>query len=30
MNKHEYFVVLERGLHGRKTRLIVQDRGFEH
>jgi nicotinate phosphoribosyltransferase len=28
-NPHEYFVGLERGLHERKTRLILQERGFE-
>ena len=30
VNPHEYFVGLERGLHERKTRLILQERGFEH
>ena len=29
VNPHEYFVGLERGLHERKTRLILQERGFE-
>ncbi len=28
-NPHEYFVGLERGLHDRKTRLILQERGFD-
>jgi nicotinate phosphoribosyltransferase len=28
-NPHEYFVGLERGLHERKTRLILQERGHE-
>ncbi len=30
VNPHEYFVGLERGLHERKTRLIMLERGFEH
>ena len=30
VNPHEYFVGLERGLHERKTRLILHERGFEH
>jgi nicotinate phosphoribosyltransferase len=29
VNPHEYFVGLERGLHERKTRLILQERGLE-
>jgi nicotinate phosphoribosyltransferase len=29
VNPHEYFVGLERGLHERKTRLILHQRGFE-
>ena len=29
VNPHEYFVGLERGLHERKTRLILHERGFE-
>ena len=29
VNPHEYFVGLERGLHERKTRLILQQRGFD-
>ena len=29
VNPHEYFVGLERSLHRRKTRLILQQRGFE-
>jgi len=29
VNPHEYFVGLERGLHERKTRLILQDRALE-
>jgi nicotinate phosphoribosyltransferase len=28
-NPHEYFVGLERGLHERKTRLILEERGLE-
>jgi nicotinate phosphoribosyltransferase len=29
VNPHEYFVGLERGLHERRTRLILQERGLE-
>ncbi len=29
VNPHEYFVGLERGLHERKTRLILQERGLD-
>ena len=29
VNPHEYFVGLELGLHERKTKLILQERGFE-